>query len=103
MFTLTAIYDAHRWFVINVLSYGDFHAYTRQKKNKAYILKPESGCQGRGIWLTKSSKDIKPQEHMICQVYANKVSVVAIGDILHHFTVVILMCVFYTAIFSISF
>ncbi|GFO20153.1 tubulin polyglutamylase ttll13, partial [Plakobranchus ocellatus] len=49
--------------------YGDFQAYTRQKKNKTYILKPESGCQGRGIWVTKNPKDIKPHEHMICQVY----------------------------------
>ncbi|XP_070207144.1 tubulin polyglutamylase ttll6-like isoform X8 [Littorina saxatilis] len=52
--------------------YGDFQAYTRQKKNKTYILKPESGCQGRGIWITKNPKDIKPHEHMICQVYTNK-------------------------------
>ncbi|XP_048248595.1 tubulin polyglutamylase ttll6-like isoform X1 [Haliotis rufescens] len=52
--------------------YGDFQAYTRQKKNKSYILKPESGCQGRGIWVTKNPKEIKPHEHMICQVYLNK-------------------------------
>ena len=55
-------------------SYGDFQAYTRQKKNKTYILKPESGCQGRGIWITRNPKDIKPHEHMICQVYTGKVS-----------------------------
>ncbi|XP_025078224.1 tubulin polyglutamylase ttll6-like isoform X2 [Pomacea canaliculata] len=52
--------------------YGDFQAYTRQKKNKTYILKPESGCQGRGIWITRSPKDIKPHEHMICQVYTSR-------------------------------
>ncbi|KAK7469869.1 hypothetical protein BaRGS_00036089 [Batillaria attramentaria] len=52
--------------------YGDFQAYTRQKKNKTYILKPESGCQGRGIWLTRNPKDIKPHEHMICQVYTTR-------------------------------
>lgn len=52
--------------------YGDFQAYTRQKKNKTYILKPGSGCQGRGIWVTKNPKDIKPHEHMICQVYVNR-------------------------------
>uniref|UniRef100_A0A2C9JJJ6 Tubulin--tyrosine ligase-like protein 9 n=1 Tax=Biomphalaria glabrata TaxID=6526 RepID=A0A2C9JJJ6_BIOGL len=52
--------------------YGDFQAYTRQKKNKTYILKPESGCQGRGIWVTKYPKDIKPNEHMICQVYITR-------------------------------
>lgn len=49
--------------------YGDFLAYTRQKKNKTYILKPETGCQGRGIWVTRNPKEIKPHEHMICQQY----------------------------------
>ena len=54
-------------------SYSDFLSYTRQKKNKTYILKPENGCQGKGIWLTKSPKDIKPSEHMLCQQYLSKV------------------------------
>lgn len=56
-------------------SYGDFLAYTRQKKNKTYILKPETGCQGRGIWVTRNPKEIKPHEHMICQQYMARVSV----------------------------
>lgn len=55
-------------------SFGDFQAHARQKKNKTYILKPESGCQGRGIWITRNPKEIKPHEHMICQVYTSKVS-----------------------------
>ena len=49
-------------------------AYTRAKKHKTYILKPESGCQGRGIWVTKNPKEIKPHEHMLCQQYLSKVS-----------------------------
>ncbi|KAI4873474.1 hypothetical protein NFI96_009732 [Prochilodus magdalenae] len=53
-------------------SYSDFQAYTRAKKHKTYICKPDSGCQGRGIFLTKSSKDIRPGEHMICQVYISR-------------------------------
>ncbi|ESO89624.1 hypothetical protein LOTGIDRAFT_124780 [Lottia gigantea] len=52
--------------------HGDFQSYTRQKKNKTYILKPESGCQGKGIWVTKNPKEIKTHEHQICQVYLNK-------------------------------
>ncbi|XP_067286228.1 tubulin polyglutamylase ttll6 isoform X2 [Pseudorasbora parva] len=52
--------------------YNDFQAYTRAKKHKTYICKPDSGCQGRGISLTKSNKDIRPGEHMICQVYISK-------------------------------
>ncbi|XP_049321096.1 tubulin polyglutamylase ttll6 isoform X1 [Astyanax mexicanus] len=52
--------------------YSDFQAYTRAKKHKMYICKPDSGCQGRGIFLTKSNKDIRPGEHMICQVYVSR-------------------------------
>ncbi|XP_067101264.1 tubulin polyglutamylase ttll6 [Osmerus mordax] len=52
--------------------YSDFQAYTRAKKHKTYICKPDSGCQGRGIFITKSSKDIRPGEHLICQVYVSR-------------------------------
>uniref|UniRef100_A0A3Q3EZ03 Tubulin tyrosine ligase-like family, member 6 n=1 Tax=Labrus bergylta TaxID=56723 RepID=A0A3Q3EZ03_9LABR len=52
--------------------YSDFQAFTRAKKNKTYICKPDTGCQGKGIFITKSSKDIQPGEHMICQVYVSK-------------------------------
>ncbi|XP_049420353.1 tubulin polyglutamylase ttll6 isoform X1 [Epinephelus fuscoguttatus] len=52
--------------------YSDFQAYTRAKKSKTYICKPDTGCQGKGIIITKSSKDIQPGEHMICQVYVSK-------------------------------
>ncbi|XP_035262932.1 tubulin polyglutamylase ttll6 isoform X2 [Anguilla anguilla] len=52
--------------------YSDFQAYARAKKHKTYICKPDSGCQGRGIFITKSNKDIRPGEHMICQVYISR-------------------------------
>ncbi|KAF7664977.1 hypothetical protein LDENG_00158880 [Lucifuga dentata] len=52
--------------------YSDFHAYTRAKKYKTYICKPDTGCQGKGIFITKSIKDIQPGEHMICQVYISR-------------------------------
>lgn len=55
-------------------SYGDFSSYTRQKKHKTYILKPEVGCQGKGIWVTRNPREIKPHEHMLCQQYLSKVS-----------------------------
>lgn len=54
-------------------SYSDFQAYTRAKKNKTYICKPDTGCQGKGIFITKSAKDIQAGEHMICQVYISRV------------------------------
>ncbi|XP_071484715.1 uncharacterized protein [Diadema antillarum] len=52
--------------------YGDYQAFCRTKKNKTYICKPESGCQGKGIFITRNPKDIKPGEHMVCQQYLSK-------------------------------
>uniref|UniRef100_A0A8C6RQX8 Tubulin tyrosine ligase-like family, member 13 n=1 Tax=Nannospalax galili TaxID=1026970 RepID=A0A8C6RQX8_NANGA len=52
--------------------YGDFQAYGRQQKTRTYICKPDSGCQGRGIFITQTPKEIKPGEHMICQQYITK-------------------------------
>ncbi|KAF5298246.1 hypothetical protein FQR65_LT09757 [Abscondita terminalis] len=51
---------------------GEALAYSRIKKNKTFILKPDSGCQGRGIYITKTLKDIKPTERMVCQVYITR-------------------------------
>ncbi|XP_014378745.2 tubulin polyglutamylase TTLL13 [Alligator sinensis] len=52
--------------------YGDFQAYSRTRKNRTYICKPDSGCQGRGIFITCSPKEIQHGEHMICQQYIAK-------------------------------
>ncbi|XP_067931872.1 tubulin polyglutamylase TTLL13-like [Watersipora subatra] len=52
--------------------YGDFLSFSRQKKNKTYILKPASGCQGKGIWVTRNVKEIKAHEHMVCQQYLSR-------------------------------
>lgn len=44
------------------------------KKNKTYICKPDSGCQGRGIFITKNPfKDIKPGDNYVAQVYVSRV------------------------------
>ncbi|XP_045417647.1 tubulin polyglutamylase TTLL13P isoform X2 [Lemur catta] len=52
--------------------YGDFQSYGRQRKTRTYICKPDSGCQGRGIFITRNPREIKPGEHMICQQYISK-------------------------------
>ncbi|XP_031839759.1 tubulin polyglutamylase TTLL13-like isoform X1 [Nomia melanderi] len=49
--------------------YGDAVAYAKLRRSKTFIVKPDTGCQGRGIYLTKNLKDVKPTERMICQVY----------------------------------
>lgn len=53
--------------------YGDFQTFYRTKKNKTFIMKPDSGSQGKGIYLTRNPKqDIKPEEDLICQQYVCK-------------------------------
>ncbi|XP_047401569.1 tubulin polyglutamylase TTLL6 isoform X1 [Sciurus carolinensis] len=52
--------------------WGDLQTYGRSRKNKTYICKPDSGCQGRGIFITRTVKEIKPGEDMICQLYISK-------------------------------
>ncbi|XP_050676228.1 tubulin polyglutamylase TTLL13-like isoform X3 [Leptidea sinapis] len=52
--------------------FGEALNYSKARKNKTFIIKPECGSQGRGIYLTKSLKDIKPTEKLICQVYLSK-------------------------------
>ena len=37
-----------------------------------YIVKPESGCQGRGIFLTNSVEDLQPDDHYVVQQYIKK-------------------------------
>ncbi|XP_048484691.1 tubulin polyglutamylase TTLL13 isoform X2 [Plutella xylostella] len=52
--------------------FGEALNYSKIRKNKTFIIKPECGSQGRGIYLTKSLKDVKPTEKLICQVYVAK-------------------------------
>ncbi|KAG5680097.1 hypothetical protein PVAND_009623 [Polypedilum vanderplanki] len=51
---------------------GDAIQYSRQYKSKTFIIKPDQGSQGKGIYLTKNLKEVKINERMICQVYLNK-------------------------------
>ncbi|GFG28152.1 hypothetical protein Cfor_08246 [Coptotermes formosanus] len=52
--------------------YGELVAYARTKRNQTYICKPTTGCQGRGIFVTKNVKEIKPHDKMVCQVYISR-------------------------------
>ncbi|KAL5967771.1 Tubulin polyglutamylase ttll6, partial [Taenia solium] len=52
--------------------WGDLQQYARQKKNRTYILKPDTGCQGKGIWITKTPREIKATENLICQTYISR-------------------------------
>ncbi|CAH8497195.1 unnamed protein product [Schistosoma turkestanicum] len=52
--------------------WNEVQNYARKHKSKTFIIKPDNGCQGRGIYITKNVKDIHPVENMICQVYIAK-------------------------------
>ncbi|KAJ8934225.1 hypothetical protein NQ314_013503 [Rhamnusium bicolor] len=51
---------------------GEAITYSRLRKNKTFILKPDAGSQGRGIVITKSLKEIRPYDRGVCQVYITK-------------------------------
>ncbi|KAL7744357.1 hypothetical protein ACLKA6_001747 [Drosophila palustris] len=51
--------------------YGDAMTYAMNHK-RTFILKPDSGAQGRGIWLTNDLKTIGPNERLICQTYVHR-------------------------------
>jgi tubulin polyglutamylase TTLL6/13 len=37
--------------------------------NKVYIIKPDAGCQGRGIFLTKTFENVPKNENVVAQLY----------------------------------
>nr|XP_046487173.1 tubulin polyglutamylase TTLL13-like isoform X1 [Neodiprion pinetum] len=52
--------------------HGEAISYAKVRRTKTFIVKPDTGCQGRGIYLTKNLKDVKPYDRMICQVYISR-------------------------------
>jgi tubulin polyglutamylase TTLL6/13 len=40
--------------------------------NKIYIIKPDAGCQGRGIYLTKTWEKVPLNENVVAQLYIKK-------------------------------
>lgn len=40
--------------------------------NKIYIIKPDTGCQGRGIYLTKTFDNVPQSENVVAQLYIKK-------------------------------
>jgi len=54
-------------------------AYAKARRSKTFIIKPDAGCQGRGIYLIKHLKDIKlsdRERNLICQVYIARVGTI---------------------------
>lgn len=40
--------------------------------NKIFIIKPDTGCQGRGIFLTKTFESVPLHENVVAQIYIKK-------------------------------
>ncbi|XP_014293793.1 tubulin polyglutamylase TTLL6 isoform X3 [Halyomorpha halys] len=51
---------------------GEVTEYSKRHKSTTYILKPDVGCKGKGIQLTKTVKDLVSLDRTICQVYVPK-------------------------------
>jgi len=41
-------------------------------QQRTFIVKPEDGCQGKGIYLTRTPDDIKPNDQLVVQKYMHK-------------------------------
>ena len=42
------------------------------ENKRTFIVKPEDGCQGKGIYLTNKADEIKPSDHIVIQKYMHK-------------------------------
>ena len=49
--------------------FGDFKASFAKANKPVYTVKPEAGCQGRGIFLTNTHEDLNPDDHYVVQKY----------------------------------
>eukprot|EP00742_Colponemidia_sp_Colp-10_P006292 GILJ01006742.1.p1 GENE.GILJ01006742.1~~GILJ01006742.1.p1 ORF type:complete len:903 (+),score=134.08 GILJ01006742.1:151-2859(+) len=52
--------------------YAEFRQQFNKKNAKTFIVKPDAGCQGKGIFLTRHIDDIDPMGHLVCQRYLHK-------------------------------
>ncbi|ODM97749.1 Tubulin polyglutamylase TTLL6 [Orchesella cincta] len=49
--------------------HADLVSFGRKRKNATYIIKPESGCQGKGIFLIRDLKTVNVFAKCVCQLY----------------------------------
>ena len=49
-----------------------FDNYGNALNNKIFIIKPDAGCQGRGIFLTRTLDNVPVNENVVAQVYIKK-------------------------------
>ena len=74
MFPREYSYYPRTWVLPGELS--DFRSQFDEKGNsignKIYIIKPDTGCQGRGIFLTRTFDQVPQHENVVAQLYIKK-------------------------------
>ncbi|BES98112.1 tubulin-tyrosine ligase activity [Nesidiocoris tenuis] len=51
---------------------ADVAEYAKSHRGRCFIVKPDLGCQGRGIAITRNINQLKTYERMICQLYIHR-------------------------------
>ena len=66
--------DQYKFFPQTYLLPAEYNEFRAQclKTTSTYIVKPEAGCQGRGIFLTRTCDNVQPGEHYVIQKYLTK-------------------------------
>lgn len=69
---------AYKFFPRTFILPSEFGEFKQTFMNKTvanrpvYIVKPEAGCQGKGIFLTNNYEDLNPDDHYVVQKYIKK-------------------------------
>jgi tubulin polyglutamylase TTLL6/13 len=64
---------AYKFFPRTFILPSEFGEFKQTFTNKApanrpvFIVKPEAGCQGKGIFLTNNYEDLNPDDHYVVQ------------------------------------
>jgi tubulin polyglutamylase TTLL6/13 len=66
----------------------DYHDFAQQfnadgTSNRAFIIKPDHSCQGRGVFLTKNLKEVNKTDIFVAQRYIAQPLLIRYTEFLH--------------------